>query len=447
MNTLIKQFKYFMTAICIATLLIVVAVFTSCSNTTKADYSLSSDVAGLKHYDKYQLTQSTIVSRHNLRSALTSSGSKLDSLTNCQWINWTSEPGELTLKGGEEETLMGQYFRQFAEKEGLIPHNWTPNKDEVYFYANSFQRTIATARFFASAFLPMTSVDVNYAEPMDKDNPVFYRKSTKNSQEFKDQCFKEISEANDGKSLVEISQSLSEQFKKMENLVDFKNSSYAKENNIESLPLDDINVTFDVGVGPKMTGSVATGNTIVDGLMMQYLEEEDDSKATFGKNISFKDFVDICDIDEAYQKTLWGTHTSGVDHSNLLLKEMLNDINNQNRKVTFLCGHDNTIMPLLAALNIEKYSLPYSLNDNAVIGYRLVVNKYKNSNGEEFCDLSLVYESVDQIRHRVAIDLDNPPVAFSVQLKGIERNDDGLYKMSDILKRIQDTINEYDKYN
>ena len=78
----------------------------------------------------YTLEQVVILSRHNLRAPLSSNGSVPNDLTPHSWIQWTGKSSELTLKGGMEETSMGQYFRKWLDAEGLIPENSIPEEGE-----------------------------------------------------------------------------------------------------------------------------------------------------------------------------------------------------------------------------------------------------------------------------------------------------------------------------
>lgn len=59
-----------------ATLMILFSlVVIGCSqNQIKTSYNDEGKITGLKHFDNYQLVQSTILSRHNLRSALDEPG-------------------------------------------------------------------------------------------------------------------------------------------------------------------------------------------------------------------------------------------------------------------------------------------------------------------------------------------------------------------------------------
>ncbi|MBR3105649.1 MAG: glucose-1-phosphatase, partial [Clostridia bacterium] len=70
------------------------------------------------------LDRVVILSRHNIRSPLSGSGSLLGDITPHEWFQWTSNPSELSLRGAVLETLMGQYFRLWLEQEGLFPENY-----------------------------------------------------------------------------------------------------------------------------------------------------------------------------------------------------------------------------------------------------------------------------------------------------------------------------------
>lgn len=76
-------------------------------------------------HDKYQLQKMLVLSRHNIRSPL---GETINKLTPHKWVKWTSAPGELSQKGGELETIMGQYFRERLVYDGLIAETSSPQR-------------------------------------------------------------------------------------------------------------------------------------------------------------------------------------------------------------------------------------------------------------------------------------------------------------------------------
>ena len=105
----------------------------------------------------YTLKQAVVLSRHNIRAPLSGEGSALDTITPNKWFEWSAPASQLSVRGGILETEMGQYFRKWLEAEGLFEPNYQPKDGAVRIYANSKQRTIATAQFFPQDFflLPM----------------------------------------------------------------------------------------------------------------------------------------------------------------------------------------------------------------------------------------------------------------------------------------------------
>ena len=142
----------------------------------------------------YMLEQVVVMSRHNIRSPMSGKGSALDMITPHQWFEWSSNPSELSLRGGAAETLMGQYFRTWLEAEGLFPENYHPEEGAVRFYANSKQRTIATTEYFKAGLLPTANSQLEYNVTYDEMDPVFKPQLTFVSDEYADDVEAQIEE-------------------------------------------------------------------------------------------------------------------------------------------------------------------------------------------------------------------------------------------------------------
>ena len=155
-----------------------------------------SALAQLKRSDefraKYELKEVVVMSRHNIRSPLSSGGAAYQRVTPHKWFQWSSPSSQLSLRGGVLETEMGQFFRQWIVGEGLLPDNYRPTGDEVLFYANSRQRTFATAKYFSAGFLPFANVEITHKYNEDKMDPVFTAKFTKMNDAYRQQVLNEI---------------------------------------------------------------------------------------------------------------------------------------------------------------------------------------------------------------------------------------------------------------
>ncbi|MBQ9605363.1 MAG: histidine-type phosphatase [Firmicutes bacterium] len=134
-----------------------------------------------------------------------------------------------------------------------------------------------------------------------------------------------------------------------------------------------------------------------------------------------------------------------VNAAHPLLQEIRSEFTNDNRKFTFLCGHDANIMGVLTALEAEDYELPYTLEKKTPIGAKLVFEKWEDKDGNEFAAVELMYQSTEQLRDKTFLTLDTPPAIYSLSFEGMEKNADGLYNYYNVIARIDKAINAYDE--
>ncbi|MGL9750311.1 MAG: histidine-type phosphatase [Symbiopectobacterium sp.] len=89
-------------------------------------------------------------SRHGLRAPLASPSSVLGKVTPDAWSQWdTPQQSYLTTRGGVLEAYFGHYFSEWLVDNRLLAADTCPTDKDVSFYANSLQRTISTAQYFA----------------------------------------------------------------------------------------------------------------------------------------------------------------------------------------------------------------------------------------------------------------------------------------------------------
>lgn len=397
--------------------------------------------------DKYKLEQTVVVSRHNIRSPLSGGDSLLGQITPHEWFSWTSDPSELSVKGGQLETNMGQFFRKYMEDRNLIPKNWRPEENAVRFYSNSMQRTISTARFFESGFLPVANIGVEYHKEYGGVDSIFCPIIRYNNPEFEKKVRAEINEAYGVKSLEEIGGKLKESYELLEKVLDFKDSKYAKDNNLTHIPLDDTKIELKVGNEVKLTGGLALANSAVDALKLQIYEEKDLDKALFGHKMTEDEIKKICEIGDVYQKICEGTKTLATQVMNPMVEEIEKELQTDERKFTFLCGHDSTLMALVCALGIKDYKLPNAISQKTPIGGKMMFEKYSGPDGKLYIKINMCYNSTDQLRECGISSLDNPPMFYELELEGLKKNEDGYYSYDDVTARFDEVISHsYDYY-
>ena len=394
--------------------------------------------------NQYKLKEVVILSRHNIRSSLSVNGSVLQKMTPHQWIKWSAAPSELTLRGGALETIMGQFFRKWTVNEGLFTENAIPTVDEVNFYANSMQRTIATAQYFSSGFMPVANLHINHRFTPSKMDPVFFPALTKSSEAFKTQALKEIAAMGGKKGIVGINEGLKDSYQLIEKVLDLKHSPACQSG--EVCAFDDYNTQLKLEKGdePNMKGSLKFANSASDALILQYYEEADPVQAAFGQKLTNADWEKIAKVKDVYGDVLFTAPIVAVNVAHPLLVYMKDELNAKNRKFTFLCGHDSNIASVNAALEVEEYSLPQSIEKKTPIGSKLVFEKWVDKAGKEFVAVNIVYQTTEQLRNMSLLNLENPPVVFSLKLKGLQANADGLYTIESVNDRFDKAIRAYE---
>ncbi|MGN0215264.1 MAG: histidine-type phosphatase [Prevotella sp.] len=394
--------------------------------------------------NKYQLQEVVALSRHNIRAPLSTKGSLLEEVTTHQWNNWTAGASELTSRGGALENQFGLYFRKWAVDAGLFKENAEPSYDEVNIYANSMQRCIATARYFTTAFLPIADVRVNHRYTPSKMDPIFFPRLTKVSESFRKEAMKEIAAMGGKKGIVGINEGLKKAYDITANTLDLKESPACKKGEICAFDNYNTQIFLNRGEEPHMKGSLKQANTCSDAFILQYYEEPDAKKAAFGHDLTTDDWTQIAKIKDVYGDVLFAAPIVAVNVAHPLLTYMYDELNAKGRKFTFLCGHDSNICSVLNALGVEDYELPNSIEKKTPIGSKFVIEKFKGADGQMYCDLSLTYQSTDQLRSLSQLNLQNPPQIFPLSFKGLQRNADGLFKLSDVNAMFKKAIRAYD---
>ena len=412
--------------------------------TAQADQA-ASDVApgsqGSLMHEGYTLEQVVVMSRHNIRSPLSGKGSVLDTVTPHDWFDWSSDPSELSLRGGAAETIMGQYFRKWLEAEGLFPENYHPEEGAVRFYSNSKQRTIATAEYFKAGLLPTANLQqVEYKVAFDEMDPVFKPQIT-----FLNDAYAEDVEAQIEELYEDDFREIADNFELLSDVIDLEESEAYQSGEVTGFSTDDFDLVLDLNKEPGMSGSFKTACSISDALVLQYYEEADAKAAAFGHELTQDQWGEISEIKDLYIDVLFSTPLLAYNVEHPILQEIRKELMTEGREFTFLCGHDSNISGILSCLHVSDYSLPDTIESTTPIGVKIVFGRWRAPDGKEVMSVDLVYSSAEQLRSLSLMDIENPPCVVPLQLEGLEKNEDGLYDAEAVLERLDEAIGEYDR--
>lgn len=369
-----------------------------------------------------QLQQVLMFSRHNLRAPLADNGSVLAQSTKKTWPEWDVPGGQLTTKGGVLEVYMGNYTRQWLAQQGLVKNGVCPDSNSVFVYANSLQRTVATAQFFVNGAFPGCDIAVTHQDEMGSMDPVFNPVITDGNEEF-------IKKALAGMTAANEKLSLKPAFQRLEKIVDYKSSPAC--NNKKQCDLSNGQNTFIVenGKEPGVNGPLKVGNSLMDAFTLQYYEGFPLDQVAWGQIKTPEQWQALSTIKNGYQDTLFTTPEVARDVAAPLVDYIRSQLIDQEKsdspKVTLMVGHDSNIASLLSALQVKPYDLPETY-EKTPIGGQVVFERWHDAkNNKDLLKIEYVYQTADQLRDAEVLSLKKPPKRVTLQLAGCPTDANG----------------------
>ena len=175
----------------------------------------------------------------------------------------------------------------------------------------------------------------------------------------------------------------------------------------------------------------------------QYYEEPDEKKAAFGEELTEEDWQSIGSVLGTVEDLMFGSPILSLNQSHMMLEELYAEMNTENRKFTFLCGHDSTLTSVLAALGADEYTLPGAIEPKTPIGVKLVFERWSDPEGEDFYKVCLVYQSVDQLRSIQPLSLEVPPMIVPVSFRDAQADASGRISGEDLMQLFEDRIDDW----
>lgn len=369
----------------------------------------------------YQLQQVLIMSRHNLRAPLANNGSVLEQSTAKAWPQWDVPGGQLTTKGGVLEVYMGHYMREWLAQQGLVSSGECPAAGSVYAYANSLQRTVATAQFFISGAFPGCDVPVYHQEKMGTMDPTFNPVITDDAPAFREQALKAMESERQ-------KMRLDESYKLLEQMVNYQDSPSCKEK--QQCSLADAKDIFSANATqePGVSGPLKVGNSLVDAFTLQYYEGFPLEQVAWGEIKTDQQWRLLSQLKNGYQDSLFTSPEVARNVAKPLVRYLDKALVSEGAntpKVTLLVGHDSNIASLLTALDFKPYQL-HDQYERTPIGGKIVFQRWHDSTkNQDLMKIEYVYQSTRQLRDATPLTLASPPQRVTLELKGCPTDANG----------------------
>jgi glucose-1-phosphatase len=382
----------------------------------------------------YQLQQVLLMSRHNLRAPLANNGSVLEQSTAQSWPEWDVPGGQLTTKGGVLEIYMGHYLREWLAEQGLVKSGECPTPQSVYAYANSLQRTVATAQFFITGAFPGCDVPVHHQEKMGTMDPTFNPVITNDSPEFKEAAVKAMEAQREHYKL-------DDSYRLLEQVTAFSHSPACKEKQQCDLTASQDKFSANATEEPGVSGPLKVGNSLVDAFTLQYYEGFPQDQVAWGQIKTDQQWRVLSRLKNGYQDTLFTSPEVARNVAAPLVKYIQRALDGgeaKGPKITVLVGHDSNIASLLTALDFKEYQLPKQ-NERTPIGGKIMFQRWHDSKANrELMKVEYVYQSSEQLRNGEPLSLQQPPQRVTLQLNGCPTDSNGFCpwdKFTEVLKK------------
>jgi len=117
------------------------------------------------------LVFAVILSRHGIRSPLLRN-EEMAKFAADPWPVWEVSPGLLTPHGRRNMEFMGRYYRAYFAAQGLLSGRPEVDAPQIFFRADSNQRTIVTAQALAEGLVPGMPVTVHSLPQDQRGDPL-----------------------------------------------------------------------------------------------------------------------------------------------------------------------------------------------------------------------------------------------------------------------------------
>lgn len=384
----------------------------------------------------YTLQQVLLMSRHNLRAPLANNGSVLEQATPRAWPQWEVPGGQLTTKGGVLEVYMGRYMREWLAQQGLVKVGECPTPETVYAYANSLQRTVATAQFFITGAFPGCDIPVHHQEKMGTMDPTFNPSITNGDAVFSQTAIQAMEKQRQ-------SEQLDESYRLLEEIADYQQAPVCKDKPQCSLSSDKDAFSANLNEEPGVKGPLKVGNSLVDAFTLQYYEGFPLDQVAWGEIKSDKQWQLLSKLKNGYQDTLFTSPEVARNVAAPLVKYINNALVEQGAKgpkVTLMVGHDSNIASLLTALDFKPYTL-HDQYERTPIGGKIMFERWHDAkNNRELMKVEYLYQSTQQLRNADVLSLESPPQRVTLELSGCPTDANGFCPIDKFEQVMRDAV-------
>jgi len=323
--------------------------------------------------------------------------------------------------------IMGVFYRDWLSSEGLLDKAGCSQSSQTYFWADTDQRTVETARALAEGILPGCEIEPHAHEAGAKD-PLFQAAEAGPGKLDPKLALAAIA-GRIGPDLNALVQVYRPELQVLQRLLN-GNAKAAKSIFDEPMAL-----TATQG-NVSMTGPLALASTLTENFLLEYTDGLDGERLGWGR-LSTDDLQQLLLLHTAYADLMRRTpYLAQVRGSNLLHHVLLTmeqsatgkptkgALGPRGARLVVLVGHDTNLSNLSGMLDLS-WTLPSHQRDDTPPGGALIFSLWKSTNGEYLVRVQFVAQTLAQMHKATPLTIKDPPIIANLFLPGCSQATDG----------------------
>ncbi len=377
-----------------------------------------------------QVEQVVMLFRHGVRAPLQGEAAAA-ALADRPWPVWDTPASLLTAHGRTGVQLSGDYTRQWLLRDGVLPATGCPAAGAVSVYANTDQRTIASAQILAEALAPGCGLQAGH-QPQGSDDPLF-RPVEAGAVDFDaDAAVASIQRQTGGPGAVVAP--YAKELRTMQQIL----GCSAKTCDFEHMP-SSLSASAN-GRGIAMHGPLDLTSGTAEVLILQYTEGLPLDQVGWGR--ATRERIGVVSrlhalLFEIYARPQYMAARAGAP----LARRVLDTLGVAHApKLSVLVASDTHIAALSGLLDLH-FHLPGFGQDDSPPGGALVLEQLRDvRSGQRYVRLRYQAQSLDQLRALTPLSLRKPPLLQTLRVPGCSDAKTQLCTLPQFQKVLQESL-------
>lgn len=360
--------------------------------------------------DGMQLERVVLLYRHGVRTPLPGE-IQLDEAGGKPWPKWKQAPSQLTPHGIAGVKLMGAYDRQRLAALGLFKPHGCPAAEQMWFWANTDQRTIDSAAALAEGFAPGCRIPVGH-QPQGSEDPLFHPIEAKSTDWNAADAVASIQSATGGPDALTAPHADA-----LAAMAQVMGCGGGHDPAWCSPGAWHGSLSLEAKTGHmRLTGPIATTSGTAEAILMAYAEGRPLPEVGWGRTDAQR-LQQLSQLHallfEIHARPAYVAERVASSMSGRLL-ELLRNPNGP--RLSVLVGSDNNIVALAAVLGVH-FQLGGYAKDDPPIGGAFGIELWKDAAGKRYVRLLYQAQSLEQLR---GLDGKAPPATLALVPAGCE---------------------------